>query len=366
MKRLAFISLFLCLALSAEIDVFSTLIGQEYSALNNFPVTCDIIVKDGLCLYEGQKTLLSSPQPLGLAGHWTFDDSLGADSSGYGNNALTTIVSGPTIGPTGYSAATTGTTFVKIANGTALNNEAHSLTFWFFMRSETTQNSAGLRWCPILLRGENEASSNNRGLAIYFDRLNYNLRIFITSNITGEYFDSTATLPLSKWTHVAIVRSNKRTKLYLNGILDSSLSTSGVVEQSQAPLYLGNVPWREEECTLLSYFDELKIYWGALPVSAIQSEASLIGSNDDPNSIQLGCINCTSSEAQVSCLSNYHVCTTIELDAFAFQNAYTLGWVQWGTVIWSYETVTTAATATESGETSDESGTVGLGICCEN
>lgn len=109
-----------------------------------------------------------------------------------------------------------------------------------------------------------------------------------------------------------------------------------------------------------------------------------MASNGNPNSINLGCINCTKLEAKLACYTGYHVCTTVEIDSFAFQAAYTLGYVyycacdteanflclmfqvQWGTVIWSYEATAGIPTTVTDEESSEIDTTIGLGLCCQN
>ena len=59
----------------------------------------------------------------------------------------------------------------------------------------------------------------------------------------GEHTLSNARLNHGRWTHISIVRDEKKIKLYVNGILDSIAPTEGFTLANIHPLYIGGTPW---------------------------------------------------------------------------------------------------------------------------
>lgn len=59
---------------------------------------------------------------------------------------------------------------------------------------------------------------------MFFNRKDRALRIFLStsdgSHEEGEQLTSNARIPLEKWTHIAITRTDSLLNLYVNGILD--------------------------------------------------------------------------------------------------------------------------------------------------
>ena len=56
--------------------------------------------------------------------------------------------------------------------------------------------------------------------------------------------------------------------------------------------------------------------------------------------IEIGCLNCTFSEASKACSKNFHLCTQQEIYAFAFQVARINGWTKENKRIWSFSPIT--------------------------
>merc|ERR1712151_1348906 len=73
-----------------------------------------------------------------------------------------------------------------------------------------------------------------------------------------EAFDSNARLRGGRWFHVALVRldSERQTRLYINGILDTSMSTKGFGALSKESLYIGGDPVASDQCDVPMYIDE--------------------------------------------------------------------------------------------------------------
>jgi len=85
-------------------------------------------------------------------------------------------------------------------------------------------------------------------------------------------FDSTASVPLDSWTHVAIRFAPGDQRIYINGVLAGSASFSGTPRSNSDPLQLG-----QDQGYAGRYFngdlDELRIYSQALSAAQIQALA---------------------------------------------------------------------------------------------
>jgi len=320
---------------------------------------CDIVLEHGLCLYNGDKLLFADAQPEGLIGHWTFDDYKGLDTSGNHNHANSLLKPGPGMGGIGYSVAVGGKDYVTIPNSASFDAKVFSVTFWVFLikGQETAQET---KFCPLLVKGSKNKEKSEQTPAILFDKKERTLKVAVTTTendaeTEGEFINSKAKLSYNRWTHIAVVRQERKLKLYVNGILDSVIQTIGWTITNTSPLYVGNAPFAEEECDIPAYIDEMRFYTRGLNEEEIEAEASPALGNINPNFVQLGCINCSIKQAAESCVEGYHLCSTIELHSGVYQVARTMGWTSWNSKIWSYSAIK------QNIEGKDE---VGLGICC--
>lgn len=150
----------------------------------------------------------------------------------------------------------------------------------------------------------------------------------------GESVTSQSKIPYSKWTHIAVIRDDKNTKLYINGILDGNITSEGWTILNDMPLYIGNTPWHKEDCNVPSLIDEIRVFervlfaiTKAISEEEIEAEASMALGSIEPSFIKLGCLRCPIEVANSKCPTNYHLCSTIELYTGGFQIARTMGWV---------------------------------------
>jgi len=173
----------------------------------------------------------------------------------------------------------------------------------------------------------------------------------------GEYLISNSIIPYERWTHVGIIRLDKRLRLYINGIMDSVNTTAGSSVTNQQPLYLGGAPWTQDECSVPLFLDNFRFYTRELSDNEIQAEAAPALGYVQPNFIQLGCMNCPLSEAASTCIVGYHLCTNIEIHAAGYMVSRANGWINWDSNIWTYNALNTTA---------GSNGAVGLGLCCLN
>ncbi|MCK9497497.1 MAG: LamG domain-containing protein, partial [Candidatus Colwellbacteria bacterium] len=106
--------------------------------------------------------------------------------------------------------------------------------------------------------------SSNYMVANIFDRA-FRIRTFTGS---GDIFASTGLLPVNQWSLLSMTYTNPGIKIYLNGILENSIS-SYVLGNLNNSYYFGN--YGGEEPLFSGLIDEIKIYKRALSASEIKA-----------------------------------------------------------------------------------------------
>jgi len=89
----------------------------------------------------------------------------------------------------------------------------------------------------------------------------------------GEVLESNARIPIRRWTHIAVVRTDRRIRLYVNGIIDAVAGTSGTSELNEGPLYIGSTPWHEEDCSMNYLIDNFKFFNRELTEIEVEAES---------------------------------------------------------------------------------------------
>lgn len=69
-----------------------------------------------------------------------------------------------------------------------------------------------------------------------------------------------------EWPYFAVVRHQNRMRLYVDGILDSSLATEGSTKTNDLPLFVGGAPYAENVCDLPMLLDEFRMYSYVRPI----------------------------------------------------------------------------------------------------
>lgn len=91
------------------------------------------------------------------------------------------------------------------------------------------------------------------------------------------------------------------------------------------------------------YSEEIKAYFLQAQSQGFIEQASL----------HFGCVSCAKEEAKGACISGYHLCTKLEVYSGVYNIARSLGWIEYGDFIWTYND---AIRNTEDRK--------GLAICC--
>ena len=318
---------------------------------------CDFTLGGGVCLYDGTSVLMPNSIPTGLQGHWTFDDGEGLDYSGNENHAATTAKVGHSMGGQGSSARFIGDDYVEIPHADSISSEIFSVTFWMFLNHKANPHS-GLRWCPLLQKGQDSEDTYERAPAVFFDRHTRGLKVYVSTGSDdfpqGEYVQSNARLAYGRWNAIGVVRSQSNIYLYVNGILDNSNSTTDWTETNESPLFVGNTPETLDECPVALLVDELRYYNSELSEADIEALAMGALSQIEPHFVKLGCVDCSLLDAAEACQDEYHLCTSIELHSGAYSVARVNGWTELNPQVWAYSALSYDV---------DED-VLGLGLCC--
>jgi len=360
---------------------------------------CGIDTSGPICL--GDQVLLPPALPAGLVGFWNFDQAEPLDSTGNGLTGSSPVVAGPSFAGRG-SSAFFHKTFQMIPGMPQIALTDFSYSFWVYIVEHAGHAQSASHLCPILRKG---LESNSRAAAggplyasapaVFYHPESKRLHVEIatsTDDVVGsvEGFESNSRLKKGRWFHIAIVRldSQRKTRLYVNGILDSAASSNGFTMANREPLYVGGDPVTQQSCDLPMYVDELKVYNRHLTPDEIQAEAAPALAGIEPSFVRLACVDCPLDMAMANCPDGYHICNSLELHMGGYQVARTLGWLGPATHVWSHapsanaglqahgtltmaapaQGVPTNASALGYGAFAPGDGAVssglGLGICC--
>jgi glucose/arabinose dehydrogenase/fibronectin type 3 domain-containing protein len=212
-------------------------------------------------------TPATPPPPTGLVGAWAFNESAGttaADSSGSGNPG--TLVSGATWSTQGrYGGALSfnGTNgLVRVADSASLDlTSAMTLSAW--IRPAATQSG----WRTIMQK-QSDAWFLNAGSGAGA------LRPAGGGTFGGStpYIAGPTASPVGAWTHVALTYDGTTLRLFVNGTQVTTRATTGVIQTTASPLWIGgNQPYGEYFNGLI---DEVRVYNRALTATEISADMS--------------------------------------------------------------------------------------------
>eukprot|EP00397_Hematodinium_sp_SG-2012_P042669 GEMP01047246.1.p1 GENE.GEMP01047246.1~~GEMP01047246.1.p1 ORF type:complete len:410 (+),score=99.33 GEMP01047246.1:126-1355(+) len=257
---------------------------------------CDVVSDGPICFGDGsgrQQVLLPPAVTPGTVGLWTFDEERALDSSGHNNHAVTSVVAGPSP-MQGYSASFFNT-FLMIPHSPSFPTTDWSYTFWLYLMDNS--EPAVSEYCPVLRKGINDPASQQHfdAPSVLFDKGTKKLRLSVTTNVDrtlfGEHVDSNARLSNNRWFHIGVVhyQQAKTTRLYVNGVLDSTLGGKGFAEPNEYPLYVGGDPYTK--CDLPLLIDELQVLDRAASPSELQAAAAF-ASGAEASFVRLACVDC--------------------------------------------------------------------------
>jgi len=251
-------------------------------------------------VYKTTKELFFLLQTQQVALHISiFDDKkIVLDNSGHFNHALRHIKSGPAFGGIGASGLFQKGNFLEVPFKNEFYSVDFAVTFFYYIIEDAFSRTTGNRYCPLVQKGADDIYTRefNRSPGIYFDRKSKRIKIFLKTTDNkiahGESFVSHSKITSQKWFHVAITKTKLEVSLYINGIFDNKIILKESVLQNKHPLYVGGVPWLNDQCNYPFLIDEFRYYNSHISEDYIQAEASPILGSIEPSFIKLGCLNC--------------------------------------------------------------------------
>ena len=203
--------------------------------------------------------------PPGLVGAWAFNDGAGltaADSSGSGNPG--TLQGGATWSPAGRNG---GAISLNGSTGLVRVEDSASLDLTTGMTVSAWINPAASQsgWRTILQKQTDayflNASSGAGALRPAGGG---------TFGSSTPYIAGPTASPVSTWTHVAMTYDGVTLRLYVNGTQVTTRATTGAIQTTNSPLWIGgNQPYGEFFNGLI---DDVRVYNRALTQTDIQTD----------------------------------------------------------------------------------------------
>ena len=303
-----------------------------------------------VCASGAFKLLVADSTEPGLVAHYTFDDSRGADSSGHGNHAESAPRAGPGRGGRGNSAWFDGVNYnLTVPHIRAMTSPALTIMFWMYLLEDSTNSYR------TILRKAGEKSHMTPAIMLQTNERRLHVRVGTDGERGVVGFDSTAVVPLRRWTHVTyVLKGGAALSLYVNGVKDCPHQSAGAsrraecspaggtyawdegeVAHNTGPLYVGADPYMSGTAM---FFDELRIYNRTLSEREVHVHASDAFGATPTDYARLGCANCTLPELEIACseLEGYHPCTCNELMAGGLLQARAMGWLHGRADKWDF------------------------------
>ena len=157
----------------------------------------------GVCAAGGLKILVPDATERGLVAHYNFDDARATDSSGHGNHPKVVPNAGPGHGPTGSGAWFDGIKSMEVPHIPALDSPDLTVAFWMYLLEDSTNSYR------TLVRKAKVVQDMTPAIMLLPNDRRLHIRLSTTASSRSDTavvgFDSTAVIPLRRWTHVAYV-----------------------------------------------------------------------------------------------------------------------------------------------------------------
>jgi hypothetical protein len=201
----------------------------------------------------------------GLVAAYGFNASSGTtalDSSGLGNTGTISGATWHTQGKFGSALAFDGVNDVVMVNDAPALDLTTSMTAeaWVYPTNATNYRN-------VVMKLNNDES-------IYWLGVSPGPRAFVDLMPTGAAevaLESSATLPLNAWSHLAFVYNSGTLQFYVNGVVVETVTTGSTLPISADPIRIGGDPWGQH---FQGRIDEVRIYNRALTPAEIQADMS--------------------------------------------------------------------------------------------
>ncbi len=230
-----------------------------------------VVYIDDIRLYPRavQTIIPIDPEPTGLVAHYTFDEGAGttvSDSSGHGNHG--TVVGNPTwvTGVLNGAMEFRGNDYVDCGHESSLQiQDAITVACWVKIESFTVD------WETILAMGD-DSYRMSRG-PITGDSIHFGC-----NGVTGGDLNAKAPVTTGTWRHVALVYDGMYRYIYIDGVEDARVESTGQIDVSAYNLYIGE----NSQATgrqLAGAIDDVRIYdraFSPAEVAGLTGRTSLV------------------------------------------------------------------------------------------
>jgi len=287
-------------------------------------------VPNSLCFAGTSQVVSGNSIPDGLGAWITFDQIYAADHSGNGNHMHRTPRAGPSYNGRGASGAFVKGASSRIKSSPSLESKDFTVTFWMYLLSD----SNGL-FRNVVSKGSE--MSQTPSILLYPDNRRLSVRV-TTDDSHSEGLPSTGSLPLRRWTHVAVTASENRMKLFLNGMKDSEVFLRGNVLPNAEDIVVGA---SIENPGFEGYIDDFRFYTRGLPDHEIASlTMPALTGLAHTEFVTLGCDSCGYDFAMNSNMCGEpaaHLCSLQELYQGGIHAARINGLLNSKTELWHSE-----------------------------
>jgi hypothetical protein len=234
-----------------------------------------------ILLLTSMLTLAFNIQPVkassenGLVGYWKFDEGSGntaADSSGNGNTGA--LQNGPVWvdGKYGKALRFDGVSnYVRVEDSNSLHlSTAVTLMAWIYLPTGATYADS------YIVAKEASNGGANLGLKIHDNSGHVVFNLGLDGGYTATQLVSTNNVVRDSWTHVAATYDGSLIAIYINGVLDSSVSWASGFSSNTNPLTIGSKNPPYVEAFINATIDEVRIYSRALSQQEIQTDMGVL------------------------------------------------------------------------------------------
>jgi fibronectin type 3 domain-containing protein len=236
--------------------------SHTYSTAGSYNVTLQVTDSEGASTTANTTANITSGFA-GLVAAYAFDEGSGTtvhDLSGNGNNGTISNATWTTAGKYGDGLVFNGTnSMVTIPEAASLD-----LTTGMTLEAWVNPSASNNNWEDVVYKGNDD---------YFLSATSYPNGADAAGGTFGGadvYTADSSALPLNTWTHIAETYDGQTVRLYVNGVLASSLAQTGNIQTSTNPLQIGG------DSIYGQFFkgtiDEVRVYNVALTAQQIQTD----------------------------------------------------------------------------------------------